>query len=82
MAPTFRLYCSPCCNSPVSLVDNTLTKSSGSPALTLLVLFCAHTPDLALISALAPAPALTLVIPSTNDELFKQFMKAYLATQT
>lgn len=50
------------------LVERAPTKGSGI-----------HTPIPAMLHALIPTPAPTL---SSIDELFEQFMKAYLETQT
>ena len=51
------------------------TKGSGTPTPTPAV-FCAPSPAPA--ASLAPAPASS---PAFTDELFKQFMKAYLEAQ-
>ena len=48
------------------------TEGNGTPTLTLAV-----------SQAPTPAPVVTLaVVPNSNNELFKQFMKAYLEAQT
>ena len=67
--------CSLCWNPPLigkdGLASPALTEGSGTPTPTPVV-FCAPTP------APATAPAFAL---STDNELFKQFIKAYLEAQ-
>lgn len=67
-----------------------LTKSNGSSISTFYAstLGPALAPAFVITSASALALVVTLIsgpapaVPSTNDELFKQFMKAYLEAQT
>ncbi len=85
MVPGSRLCRAPCCNStPADFVENELagalpgapTKSSGPP-LTSLVPFCASTPGLAPASP-PPAPPVTTPAPAPTEDLFRQFMQAYM----
>ena len=83
MAPGSRLRQNPRRNPPINSADDELagappgapTESSGSPAPTSRVSSCALT--------LSPAPiaALASVVSSTNNELFKKFMKAYISAK-
>ncbi len=83
IAPGSRLWRSPRRNLPINSADNKLagvplrapTKSSGSPAPISQAPSYAPTPGPTLITASASA------VSSTNNELFKQFMQAYVAAQ-
>lgn len=76
-------YCSFCVNFFMNLADDELasdllgapTKSSGSPA-PISQIF-----SYTLLLAPALISVMLSVVPSINNELFKRFMKAYLAAQ-
>ena len=81
----FRPYCSPCRNLfPIDHIEDKFAKHPG-PAngsylgSTSFATSCNHTLGLALVPALIPTPVLALApILLLFNELFKQFMKAYL----
>ena len=82
-----RSCCFPCRNlSSIDYIEDELAKDPGSANGSYLgstspTLSCNLTPGPALIPTLIPTPVPTpaLALPSFN-ELFKQFMKAYLET--
>ena len=77
----FRPYCSLYWNlPPIDPVEDELVRDPGQvegfhSGSTSFVLSCNPTPGPTLVSALIPAPASALPF---SDELFRQFMKAYL----